>query len=304
MKVLITGVGGFIGSHLARRLLGLGHQVVGVARAPVPDLKLDRMVVGDVLDSEVVSAAIEGVDAIYHLAAITAHSAIVNNRYETLDVNFLGTKNILNAFIRSKSAQKFFYSSTGKVYGDILRLPLDESHPTLPLNLLGKSKLITERLVDFYSGEEKGFGIFRIFNVFGEGQRSSFFIPTLLEQIKRAVRAPGSPTLRLGDVQARRDYVYVGDVVDAFCAGLGALPFCGLKTMNICSGKGRSGMDIIQAAQDGLGRILHVDSNPSLRRGDEKAEEYGSFEAIERLWGWRPSTDVLGWVKGQVQGFL
>lgn len=267
MRILITGINGFIGQHLARALISKGHFVVGS---------------GDVLDKKIVEKAIEGVDVVVHLAALTSHKDIVENKFETLEVNFLGTKNVLDAFLKSKSAKKFIYSSTGKVYGNVKFLPITEEHPTLPINALGKSKLITEKLIDFYANNEKAFIIFRIFNVFGPGQKDNFLVPTILKQIKK------SNKITLGDIKAKRDYIYIDDLINAFVLAVEKDIDSGLSIFNICSGKGISAKEIVSEISKATNAPIEININPALFRKDEEDVEYGSYEKAKQILGWRP----------------
>ena len=149
MRILITGINGFIGQHLANALIKRGHIVLGLGH--------DKT---GVLDRKIVKKATRNVEIVIHLASLTSHKDIVENKFETFEINLQGTKNILDAFIKSKKTRKFLYASTGKVYGKIVILPISENHLTNPLNTLGKSKLITERLIDFYADNQKEFMIF------------------------------------------------------------------------------------------------------------------------------------------------
>lgn len=284
MKILITGINGFLGQHLARALISRGHFVRGLdLREKSLVENISDYVAGNILDKKITEKAIEGMEAVVHMAALTAHQEIVDNRFETLEINFLGTKNILDVFSKSASGKKFIYSSTGKVYGDIKFLPITEEHPTLPINILGKSKLITERLIDFYNNNEKSFVIFRIFNAFGLNQKDSFLIPTILNQIKKSAK------ITLGDTEAKRDYVYISDVIAAFVLAVEKNINPGLSIFNICSGQGFNAKNIVSEISRIKNVSITVSSDPKLfRKEEEKDVEYGSYEKAEQILGWRP----------------
>ena len=151
MRILVTGINGFIGQHLAKTLVLKGYNVVGLGRKETCSVKsAHNYFCGNILDKRLVKKAMDGVDTVVHLAAVTTHKDMIENKFETFEINFQGTKNILDILPKS-SVKKLIYSSTGKVYGTIKSLPITEEHPTLPLSILGKSKLITEKLIDFYS---------------------------------------------------------------------------------------------------------------------------------------------------------
>ncbi len=289
MRVLITGVCGFIGERLALRLAGLGHDVIGTGRQTVcPFSGLHSYHSVDVLDSNALNALGADVDAIVHLAALTAHSEIVDNRYHALQINLEGTRNALQAFHTSHRARRFVYSSTGKVYGAFTRLPITEEEPPRPLNILGKSKLIAERLVDFYAmGDERQYTALRIFNVYGPGQKMNFLVPTILSQL---FPKGSGYKVRLGDIRAARDYLYIDDVIEAFVRVLTAQTLVpGYQVCNVASGIPVSAADIVKQISAIMGHEIEVEADSSRVRADELDEEYGSFARIEELFGWRPA---------------
>lgn len=288
MRILITGVNGFIGRHLATELLKRGHTVVGLGQDKKCVVKsISTYYSGSVLDKRLVAKAMKNVEAVVHLAAKTTHKEMVDNRFKTLETNFLGTKNVLDAFIESKTTKKFLYASTGKVYGTIIHLPISEEHPTKPLNILGKSKLITEQLIDFYNNNQKECIIFRVFNMYGPLQNNNFLIPTILAQL-----AKRKTEVVLGDIDAKRDYVYIDDLVNAFILAIERKESLGVSIYNICTGIGSSASEIVDILSTIKGIDITVKSNPSLFRPDEMKAEYGSFALAKRILGWQPKISV------------
>lgn len=276
MTILITGIDGFIGKHLAEKLTERGHKVMRLENKN-----------GGVLNKKLVEKSVRNIEIVVHLAALTSHRDITDNRFKTLETNFIGTKNVLDAFTRSKKTKEFLFASTGKVYGKIVRLPISENHPTNPLNTLGKSKLITEKLIDFYSNDQKEFVILRIFNVYGYGQNKNFLIPTILSQINSDKRE-----ITLGDIKAKRDYVYIDDLVNAFVKAIERKNLKGLSIYNICTGIGLSTYDIVKMVGKIKGIKIKIKVNKSLLRQDEMDQEYGSFEKARRELGWEPRVSL------------
>lgn len=274
MRVLITGINGFIGKHLANKLIQRGHIVLGLGRSN-----------GGVLNRAIVEKLTRNVEIVIHLAALTSHKDIEENKFETLETNLQGTKNVLDAFSKSKNAHKFLYASSGKVYGKIVSLPISEDHPTNPLNILGKSKLITEKLIDFYSSDQKEFIIFRIFNVYGPNQHNNFLIPTILKQLNKK-------EMVLEDLEAKRDYVYIDDLINAFILAIERKGIPEVSIYNICTGKSFSAFQIVRKISK-INRIdIKVKSNPTLIRTDEEKDEYGSFEKVKKTFGWEPKKSI------------
>lgn len=300
MRILITGINGFIGQHLATALTKRGHFVVGIGRRGKPKVsKISAYYSKTVLEKEIVEKASFNIEVFVHLAALTSHKDIVDNKFKTLETNFFGTKNVLDAFKKSKSAKKFLYPSTGKVYGKIVNLPISEDHPANPLNILGKSKLITEKLIDFYSSSEtartkppynddqKEFIIFRIFNVYGQGQNENFLIPTILKQLSN-----GRNEITLGDIKAKRDYVFIDDLVNAFVSAIESGGQPGLSIYNICTRKGTSAWEIVNLINKIKGVDIKVKANPTLLRLDEMENEYGSYDKAKKMFGWEPKVSL------------
>ena len=287
MNVLLTGINGFIGKNLAVHLLKRGYGVIGI------DLSKDCVVndilayySGTILDSDLINKVTKNIDVIIHLAALTAHSDIVNNKFRNLEINLRGTQTILDALKNSERARKFIYSSTGKVYGKIKQVPITEKSPTKPLNILGKSKLITEQLIDFYSDNEKDFTIFRIFQIYGPNQQNNFLIPTILSQVNNVYRK--EVTIVLGDIKAKRDYVYVDDVINAFIKAIEVKNKTNLNIFNICSGKPSSAEEIVEIIAEKLGIRVDIEINKKLLRPDEMDIEYGSYKKAHNFLEWSP----------------
>ena len=291
MDVLITGVNGFLGRNIATILSGSGHKVIGIDIAKTSKSEdVDQYHSASILDQHFLTNIVKEVDVIIHLAAITAHSEIVDNSYETLEINLDGTKSVLNAFKASKKAKKFIYASTGKVYGKIKELPLSEESVTDPLNILGKSKLIAERLIDFYSDDEKSYVIFRIFQAYGAGQIDHFLIPTIIKQLDFEKR--DSQTITLGDISAQRDYIYIEDIANAFSLAISSEIENGMQIYNLSTGVPMSAQDIVHSLEALFSLKVNISTDEKLLRTDEESIEYGSYSKAESILGWKPKVSI------------
>ncbi|MFH0977833.1 MAG: NAD(P)-dependent oxidoreductase [Candidatus Woesearchaeota archaeon] len=281
--VLITGINGFLGNSIGKELISSGFEVIGLDQAPACSLTgVNSYFSASVLDKEKVNAAVSRAQFVVHLASLTTHDEITFKPYLALEVAIVGTKNVLDAFVASPASKMFLFSSSGKVYGRSGKPPLDESMPANPTNFLGKSKLLVEQLISFYSTEPKSFVAFRIFNVFGPGQRDQFLIPTVAKQLRHG------NLLKLGDLRAKRDYVYVDDIARAFRSAIESSLSNGFHIYNICSGVASSASDILDLFSSITGKKIQAVSQPSLLRPDELDIEFGSFLKIEKDLGWKP----------------
>ena len=217
-RALVTGGAGFIGSHLVHALLERGLEVsvlddlsVG-KRENVP--AATRFVMGDVREAGAVNAALEGVDCVFHNAAVVSIRGSVEEFQGDADVNLMGTLNLLNRMGAAR-VRKGVLASSMAVYADSAQpLPVAESHPTEPLSPYGIAKLAAER---YWLHLCHRFGIaatlLRYFNTYGPGQTFTPYVGVITIFINRLLS--GEPPTIFGDGEQRRDFVHVDDVVAA-----------------------------------------------------------------------------------------
>lgn len=284
MKVLITGAGGFIGRHLIQTLSQTGSAELFALSRGATDIPNATVLQGDVLDSgrieEIFSA--HSFDVVYHLAAITEHHKIVDDKAATFYTNLQGTINLLESFNRHCKGAAFIYASTGKVYGKTNEMPITESAYVNPQNILGKTKRITEEVIDLYATPENHYVSCRIFNIYGEGQKRSFVVPTIIDQLDR-------PEIILGALHDLRDYLYVDDLISALIAcGKNAGNFANVDWVNIGSGAPANVEDILRVISELTNKKLNVSVDVSRLRTDETAVEFCSTKKLQDLTGWKP----------------
>lgn len=284
MRVLITGAGGFIGRNLITALLGEADtEVVALSRSGL-DIPGVRVYPCDILNRGAVESVFREnqFDCVIHLAAITAHSEIVDNRMKTFETNLQGTINLLNSFNTYCRGGQFIYASTGKVYGKTNEMPISENALVNPTNILGKTKRITEEVIEFYAQPENRYLILRIFNIYGEGQRSHFVLPTILAQLEQE-------HIQLGSLKDFRDYLYVDDLIDAFKACIASpAKFSNVDHVNIGSGEPACVADILREIEKLIGRKLKVTVDQSKFRHDETPVEFCNHSKLTAQTGWTP----------------
>jgi len=239
--VLVTGGGGFIGSRLCERLVQSDANVrafvrytsraeIGLLRFLEPDiLKKIEIIRGDLRDFSAVAKSLRGVDIVFHLGALISIPYSYVHPVETVQTNVLGTLNILEAC--RKSGAKLVHTSTSEVYGTALRVPIDEDHPLQGQSPYSASKIGADKLVESYF---RSFGLptvtVRPFNTYGPGQSTRAVIPTIVTQ------ALAGGVVRLGNLDAIRDFTYLDDTVEGFLLTAQADTWNG-ETYNLGSGE-------------------------------------------------------------------
>ena len=284
MKILITGASGFIGQKLIENLRENKEAELYALSRYSFNMQGVHYISGDVCDKERIEEVFKTVqfDVVVHLAAITEHCEIVNRRLETLNVNLQGTINLLNSFNAYCKGGAFLYASTGKVYGKTNEMPISETAITNPQNILGKSKLITERIIDFYAIPENQYLICRIFNIYGENQKRNFIVPTIIDQLKL-------PVITLGNLKDLRDYLYIEDLSAALTACIyKKKKFSHFDYVNIGKGEPTCVADILREIEGLIGRKLNVIEDRNRFRKDETQIEFCNRSKITEITGWEP----------------
>lgn len=298
-KVVVTGAGGFIGSHLAEELARQGAQVTAMVRynalgswgnlrfvdAALRDQL--KVVAGDVQDSDFMLYALEGADVVFHLAALIAipFSYVAPRSYVRTNVE--GTLNVLEA-VRKGLVGRMIHTSTSEVYGTALREPIDEDHPLQGQSPYSATKIAADKLAESYwRSFNTNVVTVRPFNTFGPRQSARAFIPTIITQ------ALTQPEIQLGALDPQRDMTYVGDTVAGFLAAAAEEGLSG-ETINLGTGYTASVGDFA----DRIVRLMGVDKpivlDPRRVRPakSEVMKLVSDNRKAARLMSWLPKTDV------------
>lgn len=251
--ILVTGAGGFIGSHVVEAAVAAGAHVRALVHynalgsdgwldeldpAAAAQVDISR---GDICDSGYVADLVDGCHMVLHLAALIAipHSYAAPRSF--VAVNVEGTLNVLDA-CRRAGVERLVHTSTSEVYGTALTTPINEAHPLQAQSPYSASKIGADALVEAHA---RSFGlpavILRPFNTFGPRQSERAVIPTVIRQ----ALDPACPAIRIGDTSPQRDFNYVADTVDAFltCATAEGLKYG--RVYNSGSGTAASIGDVI-----------------------------------------------------------
>lgn len=291
---LVTGADGFIGSHLTQLLLKKGYRVKALAQynsfnnwgwlEDVHENKNIEIVTGDVRDPQFCMGLVNGIDLIFHLAALIAipYSYIASDSY--IDTNIKGTHNICKA-AKENGNLRLIHTSTSEVYGTAKYVPIDENHPLQPQSPYSASKIGADAIaLSFYNSFKLPVTIARPFNTFGPRQSARAVIPTLISQIKSGLK-----NIKAGDVRPTRDFNYVKDT----CMGLLALAECDEaigKTVNISTNTEISIGEVFKLIK----KLIEADAeliSDKKRLRPEKSEVFrlvGDNTLIKTLTGWRP----------------
>jgi NAD dependent epimerase/dehydratase len=298
-QVLVTGAGGFIGAHLAARLVSEGARVRGFVRYNSrnergaldwlePEIASEIEVVsGELRDVESVARAVRNAEVVFHLAAQIAIPYSYVNPRDFLEVNALGSLNVAQASL-SAEVQRIVHVSTSEVYGSAQTVPITEDHPLEPQSPYAASKVAADKLMDAYHRSfDLPLTIVRPFNTYGPFQSARAIIPTIVSQA-----LAGGP-VRLGSLHPRRDLTFVEDTAAGFIAAARADGVIG-RTMQLGTGQDVSVGELVELVEELCGTQLVVEQE-SERVRPEKSEVdrlVSSPALVRELTGWEPTVPL------------
>lgn len=310
VPVLVTGAGGFIGSHLAERLAQAGARVRALVRYNSrnawgwldhsPLLREMEVVAGDITDSRFVRRATEGQAVVFHLAALIGIPFSYHAPHAYVCTNVEGTLNILDG-AQAAGARRVVVTSTSEVFGSARYVPMDEAHPLQGQSPYAASKIASDKLAESF---HRSFGLpvvtVRPFNTYGPRQSARAVIPTIMTQALL-----GSPDIHLGSTDPVRDFNFVADTVEGFLLA-GSTPGVEGQEFNLGSGQGVSIQQVVDLIGDLTGVRLRV--VPDQERVRPPASEVSRLVAdaanAARVLGWQPRYSLreglevtLAWVR-------
>jgi NAD dependent epimerase/dehydratase len=309
-SILVTGAGGFIGSHLTERLLKEGSEVTAFihynskgdwgflnAYKEEKDQEL-KVILGDITDYESIKQAVRGKDIVFNLAALIGipYSYMAPRSY--IQTNTLGTFNVLQASL-DENVEKVVQTSTSEVYGTAQYIPIDEKHPLQGQSPYSASKIGSDKMAEaFFCSFGLNVATIRPFNTYGPRQSTRAVIPTIISQ------ALSSDTVHLGSITPVRDFNYVSDTVNGFIT-IAENPNSIGKVINIGSGRevtiGEVAQIIISKANPGASIITE-----EARTRPDKSEVMKLIcdnSLAERELNWKPRVSLEEGIHHTIEWF-
>jgi UDP-glucose 4-epimerase len=306
MNILVTGGAGYVGSIVGEELLKAGNRVVildnlqqGHQKAVLPGAEF---IFADICSSEALDGLFqrERIDAVMHMAAETVIEYSVTDPARYFHNNIVGGMQLLDAMLKHK-VYRVIFSSSAAVYGEPQSIPVDEDHPKLPVNSYGESKLMFERILEWYG---RAYGLkyisLRYFNAAGASESlgedhhpETHLIPNVL----KAALGKDNPVPIFGtdyptkDGSCIRDYVHVVDIAQAHVLALENLEKRPARAYNLGSGQGYSVLEVVEAARKVTGLVIPVRVSP--RRLGDPAVLVASSERAKSELGWKPKFPEL-----------
>jgi NAD dependent epimerase/dehydratase len=295
-KVLVTGAGGFIGSHLTEELVRQGEEVRALvrynsrdARGLLEDLPREiqnqiEVVPGDLKDPDGVKKALKGCSKVFHLGALIAIPYSYIHPFDFIQTNTVGTAHLLNACLEEGTLERVIHTSTSEVYGTAQYVPIDEKHPLQAQSPYAASKIAADKLAEsYYLSFGLPIAILRPFNTFGPRQSLRAIIPTIVSQ------AIGDKKIRLGNIRPRRDFLFVKDTVRGFIQ-LGKCEGAAGKVVNIGTGTDISIEALVTKILNLLGKRGEIEVEDQRIRPEksEVMQLLSDTRLAQKLFQWAP----------------
>ncbi|MHC9543693.1 MAG: NAD-dependent 4,6-dehydratase LegB [Vulcanimicrobiota bacterium] len=295
-KILVTGAGGFIGSHLTEELVHRGYDVRAFVfynsanswgmldRLPKEVLNSLEVVAGDIRDPFGMKSAMEGCSVVFHLAALIAIPFSYRSPDTYIETNIKGTLNVVQA-ARELGVEKVIHTSTSETYGTALYVPIDENHPLQGQSPYSASKIGADQMaLAYYRSFGTPVAVIRPFNTYGPRQSARAVIPSIITQI-----LAGRNELRLGSLHPTRDFNYIKDTVEGFIAMAESDSSVG-EIINIGSNFEISIGDTVRVIKEVLDSDIPVVCETERLRPEKSEVErlLASNEKARKLLGWSP----------------
>jgi len=317
-KVLVTGAGGFIGSHLSEELVRMGEDVRAFIRYNSRDERglLEylpkeiesqiEVIPGDLMDPNAVRKAVRGCAKIFHLGALIAIPYSYVHPFDFVQTNVVGTAHLLNACLDNEGLERIIHTSTSEVYGTAQYTPIDEKHPLQAQSPYAASKIAADKLAEsYFFSFNLPLAILRPFNTFGPRQSLRAIIPTIISQ------AIGNQKILLGNIKPRRDFLFVKDTVQGFIE-IGKCNEAIGKVVNIGTGRDLSIGELAKKIVEliGKGGKVEIEDRRFRPERSEVMQLLADTRLAQKLFGWTPKysledglTRTIEWYRENLSRF-
>lgn len=315
--VLVTGAGGFIGSHLVEALLAWGAKVRAFVRytsrkdpgllrdlSPADFVKLE-IILGDLRDERAVREAARGCEVVFHLGALISIPYSYLHPVEVASTNFMGSLNVLTACLDA-GVERLVHTSTSEVYGTARHTPIDESHPLQGQSPYSASKIGADKLAEsFFCAYDLPVVTVRPFNTYGPRQSARAVIPTIITQ------ALAGEAIQLGNLETTRDFTYVDDTVRGFLLAAEAGEVEG-GVFNLGTGREISIGDLARKIIDMLAAPVEIVQDPERLRpqASEVLRLLSDNSLARQRLGWTPEFSLeqgleatIAWIRAHLDRY-
>lgn len=299
--ILISGVNGFVGRHLAEACYKSGKQVVGVGYGDLEETSelndyLEKYLSVDMTKKDLVSQALdfESLETVFHLASLAAVGPSFDQPARYIADNTAMLINLAETALAQKSQARIIVISSGAIYDPNQDLPINEDGKLLPNSPYAVSKIATELMCDYYRGRGLDMVIVRPFNHIGPGQMPGFILPDLAQQAREYAQ---KGKFSVGNLKTKRDYTDVRDVVRAYLA-LSEAKVLKHNLYNVCSGQSQSGENILGEISKNLSiENPVVETDETKIRPNDILDIRGDNSRITADTGWSPEIPIEQSVK-------
>lgn len=310
-KILVTGAGGFIGSHLCEELVRQGGEVRAFVRynsrnerGLLEDLPEDiknqiEVIPGDLKDPDGVKKAVRGCKKVFHLGALIAIPYSYFHPFDFVQTNVVGTAHLLNACLEEGSIERVIHTSTSEVYGTAQYVPIDEKHPLQAQSPYAASKIAADKIAEsYYLSFGLPIAVIRPFNTFGPRQSLRAIIPTIISQTIQDKK------IRLGNLKPRRDFLYVKDTVQGFIQ-IGKCDEAIGKVINIGAGKDISVEELVKIILDLFGKEAEIEVEAQRVRPEksEVMQLLSDTSLAKKLLNWSPQYSLEEGLKETIEWY-
>ena len=310
MKILVTGAAGFVGSHMVEKLVEDGHEVRAMIHYNsannwgwLEESKVKnsiQVIAGDIRDYDSVFSAVNGVDTIFHLAALIGIPYSYVSPMAYIKTNIEGTYNVLQS-ARTLETPNILITSTSETYGSAQYIPMDELHPMVGQSPYSASKIGADNLaVSYFRSFATPVKIVRPFNIYGPRQSARAIIPSIITQI-----LDGKREIKLGNTSPTRDFTFVKDTVAGFLAISQNEKFNG-EYVNIGMGEEISVSDLVNLISELIGEEIKITSDEQrVRPKDSEVDRlFAANKKLTQSTSWQPQftlkqglSETISWLK-------